>query len=267
MNTENPIRSDRRICAVLNHKGGVSKTTTVANMSDLLAKKGYNVLLVDLDAQANLTSNFIKPEEQQPEWYIHEGFLHPERKISIYSIKENLYILPSSLRTADVEPGIISKIEREKILKRLLDKIISLNIFDIIMLDCPPSLGQIADNALTAAQVLIIPITAEAFPLMGLMMLEEKIDIIRQGPNPTLKVDRILITRFNKQANLNKDIAKHINEHYADRVFSTKIRSSIRVPDAQLKCQTIFDYAPTCTAAVDYTAVTNEFLDYLTEKE
>ena len=262
--TENrPILEDRRICVFLNHKGGVSKTTSVANIGARLAEKGYCVLLVDLDAQANLTSNFLQNEEEA-EWYIHEGFINPRKDISITNIHENLYILPSSLLTATVESNILTKVEREKLLKKLLDKIVKNDIFDIILVDCPPSLGEIAKNALVAAQTLIVPITAEAFPLIGFQMLEDEIQIIKEGLNPTLEINKILVTRYNKQSNLNKNITGYIQENYAGKVFETRIRNNIKVSEAQLRQKTIFEYAPDSPAAQDYAAVTEELLNYLT---
>lgn len=266
MNTENPILENRRICAFINHKGGVAKTTSVANVGARLSQLGYTVLMVDLDAQANLTKHFLNPEAPF-DYYIHDAFMNPEKAMSLESINENLYLIPSSIRTAEVEAAIINRKQRETILKKALGAIVSENIFDVILLDCPPSPGQITDNIMTAAQVLIVPITTDSFALEGFKMVEANLQLINEGLNPNLKIDKILITQYNKQTTLSKDVTELLYNMYSDSVLKTPIRNNVAIKNAQTRHMSIYDLDPNCRAAQDYAAATDEILDYLTGRE
>ena len=154
-----------RIIAIANHKGGVGKTTSVASIGAILANKGYKTLLIDLDAQANLTGSFLKAE---PEETIYNA-LRGETELPTITIKPNLSIVASCLDMAGVELDLSSRISREYILHKLLKPIAGK--YDYILLDCPPSLGLVTINALVAAKELFIPLTAEALPSRGLAKL------------------------------------------------------------------------------------------------
>ena len=263
MNTENPILENRRICAFINHKGGVAKTTSVANVGARLAQLGYTVLMVDLDAQANLTKHFLNPEEPF-DYYVHEAFMDPQKPMSLESINDNLYLIPSSMRTSEVDAAIINRKQRENILKKALQAIVQENIFDVILLDCPPSPGQITDNIMTAAQVLIVPITTDSFALEGFKMVEANLQLINEGLNPDLKIDKILITQYNKQTTLSRDVTELLYNMYSGAVLKTAIRNNIAIKNAQIKHMSVFDLDPNCKAAQDYAAATDEILEYLT---
>ena len=137
-----------RIISIANHKGGVGKTTTVATLGSLLAKRGYKVLMVDLDAQCNLTESFLKEE---PSHSIYDSFLGNIDDTSV-QVRENLFILPSSLDMSAMDLMLSGRMEREKILKNILNNLIDRHEFDVVLLDCPPSLGIITVNAFVAEQ-------------------------------------------------------------------------------------------------------------------
>jgi chromosome partitioning protein len=244
-----------KVIAVANHKGGVGKTTSVACLGQALARKGQRVLLVDLDAQANLTCFFVK--EDQIDSSIYEA-MTGTAALPILNIKEGLYLCPSSLELARAEVDLSTRIARERILLNLIEPVSK--DYDYILLDCPPSLGIITTNALVAASEILIPLTAEALPLKGLKMLEDIVSEIQRSVNSKLKIGGVLITRYNNRK-LNKIVLEAISEKYKDKVFKTKIRENILIAEVPIAGGDIFDYAPTSNGATDYKALAEEILD------
>ena len=244
----------RRIIAVANHKGGVGKTTSVANIGAALALKGRKVLLVDLDAQQNLTFCLLGSDEVEVSVY--DAFMG-ESPLPEVKIKENLYLSPSSIDLARAELDLNARIARESILKGLLTNL--KEDYDYILLDCPPSLGVITYNALVAASDLYICLTAEGLPLKGLTMLEEVADQIKKNINPDLRISGVFITRYNNR-NLNDLVVEKISERYGDVAFRTKIRENISLAESPLAGKDIFSYAPNSNGAIDYLALTDEIL-------
>jgi len=245
-----------KIISVSNHKGGVGKTTTVAAIGQALARHNKNVLLVDLDAQANLTSFFV--DEDNVEQSIYDAMTGRIDRLPIIKISTGLSFVPSSLDLARAETDLASRLAREKILYNLIDPV--KDQYDYIILDCPPSLGIITTNALVAATDLYIPLTAEALPLKGLKMLEEIVEAIRSSINGQLSITGVIITRYNNRK-LNKAVLDAIKERYGDKVFSTKIRENIAVAEAPLYGESIFDYSPDSNGAKDYDALAMEILN------
>jgi len=241
-----------RIIAVANHKGGVGKTTSVANIGAALARKGKRVLLIDLDAQQNLTFFFLKDEAEASVYDALKG----EIALPIVHVKENLDIIPSSIDLARAELDLSGRIAREYILKNLLADVAG--NYDYILLDCPPSLGIITYNALVAATDLYITLTAEALPLKGLTMLEEVVGELK-ALNKGLGISGVFLTRYNNR-NLNNIVEEEIRERYGSKVFSTKIRENIALAEAPLINGDIFTYAPDSNGARDYEALTEEII-------
>lgn len=239
--------------AIANHKGGVGKTTSVANLGAALARKGKRVLLIDLDAQQNLTFFFLKEEAEVSVYDALTG----KTALPIVHIKKNLDLTPSSIDLARAELDLNARIAREAILKNLLVDVAGQ--YDYILLDCPPSLGIITYNALVAASDLFITLTAEALPYKGLTMLEEVVGEIKRTINRNLELSGVFITRYNNR-NLNNIVAEQIAERYGSKVFSTKIRENIAVAEAPLSQMDIFDYAPDSNGAKDYAALADEVL-------
>lgn len=241
-----------RIIAIANHKGGVGKTTSVANIGAALARKGRKTLLIDLDAQQNLTFFFLRDEAEVSVYDALKG----EEALPVLRIKDNLFLTPSSIDLARAELDLSGRIAREWILKGLLSDVAK--DFDYILLDCPPSLGVLTYNALVAANELFITLTAEALPYKGLTMLE---DVVREikAFNRELSISGVFITRYNNR-NLNNMVVEQIRERYGSSVFDTMIRENIALAEAPLEGKDIFEYAPESNGAKDYESLTNEII-------
>jgi chromosome partitioning protein len=242
-----------KIIAVANHKGGVGKTTSVACIGASLVGKGYRVLLVDLDAQQNLTTSLL---QEEVEISIYEALIG-KAALPIISLKENLSLVPAGLGLARAEIDLSTRIAREQILKNLLEPVAG--EYDFILIDCPPSLGIVTTNALTAGEEVIIPLTAEVLPLKGLNMLDEVIDEIRRTINKSLKLGAVFFTRYNNRK-LNNIVEDAIKAKYGEIVCTSRIRENISIAEAPATCTDIYDYAPTSNGAKDYQALTEELL-------
>lgn len=246
------------IIAFANHKGGVGKTTSVANIGATLNQKGNRVLLVDMDAQQNLTSCFLPDDRVEAlEVSIYEALVG-KAPLPVIPLRDGLSIVPSGIELARAEIDLSQKLAREQLLKRLLQPIAE--DYDFILLDCPPSLGVITTNALTAAEALYIPLTAEALPLKGLRMLEAVVEEVRESINPTLSLSGVFVTRYNTRKSLNNMVLETIADKYGSVVFNTKIRENVAIAEAPLMQQPICEYAPKSKGAEDYEALTEEIL-------
>lgn len=258
------------ILAFSNHKGGVGKTTTTANVGAALAKQGYKVLLVDLDAQQNLTSCFINPEgvtvnvadalvgkiDYLPIVSVPMGQQGlPGIRLNTPTPPASIDLVPSSLALAPAETQMLNLMAREKILTRLLAPVKAQ--YDFILLDCPPSLGAITVNALTAADAVYIPLIAEVLPYRGLEMLTDIIDTVRQQTNPLLTIGGVILTRYNNRS-LNDSVERAIRNEYGEAVCATRIRENIAIAEAQGAIKSIFDYSPDSNGAKDFAALADE---------
>lgn len=243
-----------KVITIANHKGGVGKTTSTATIGAALAIKGKRVLLIDLDAQQNLS--FTLTQVEDPEKSIYDSLVRNE-PLPIVNIRENLDLVPSSLEMARAEIDLATKIAREGILKSLLDDY--METYDYVIIDCPPSLGIVTTNALVASDELYIPLTAEALPLKGLTMLDDVVAEVHKRVNPKLKLGGVFFTRFNNRK-LNKEVCRIIESRYGDKVFSTKVRENITLAEMPLSGQTIFDYDSRCNGALDYMALAEEII-------
>ena len=242
-----------RIIAFANHKGGVSKTTSVANVGAILAQKGKKVLLVDLDAQANLTDYFLK---ERPEESIYNAMagISP---LPVTQIAKNLFITPSSLSMAGIDRMATESRDGTGLLRELLRPIE--REYDYVLIDCPPSLGIATINALVAASDLYICVTAEAIPVRGLKMLIDTLEEIKKRKNPDLKLSGIIITRWGAR-NLNKIMEEGLRKNFGEVVFKTKIRENISIAEAPTAFQDVASYSPASHGAEDYKALTEEIL-------
>lgn len=245
-----------KIIAVVNHKGGVGKTTTVASLGSAIAEKGYRVLLVDLDAQANLTSSLLK---QEPERTIYEA-INEKRELPVINLNgsKDWSLVPASLDLAGAELEIASQMDREYILKDLIEPIEK--EYDYILLDCPPSLGLLTINALVASTGVLIPLTAEALPSKGLQKIQDIIEKVRKRLNPTLQLSGILLTRY-ESSKLSQLVEEALRQNYGDTVYNTRIRKNVRIAEAPLYGVDILEYANDSNGAEDYRALANEVIE------
>ena len=243
--------------AVVNHKGGVGKTTTVCSLGSALAELGHRVLLVDLDAQANLTSSLLKEE---PERTIYEA-INQKKQLPVVRLNgsKNWSIVAASLDLAGAELEIANQLDREYILKDLLEEVEA--EYDYILLDCPPSLGLLTINALVAATDVVIPLTAEALPSKGLQKIQDIIEKVRKRLNTKLRLSGILLTRY-ESSKLSQLVEEALRQNYGEVVYSTRIRKNVRIAEAPLYGVDILEYANDSNGAEDYRALAKE----LTEK-
>lgn len=251
------MSSSTKIIAFANHKGGVGKTTTTASVGSILASKGFKVLLIDLDAQANLTYSMKQlPDVYQSIYNILVFNESPEP----CNISKNLDIIPSSQELAMVDIQLSSVIARERVLSRILSPI--KENYDFILMDCPPSLGVLTLNACTFATDIIIPLIAEVLPFKGLAMINEFISNVREVLNPEAHVSGVLITRWEK-TKLTSGIEQELRSSWGDLIFKTKIRKNVTIAEAPLESANIIEYAPKSNGAADYLSFTEELLTRL----
>ncbi len=241
--------------AISNHKGGVGKTTSTLNIGAGLALEKKRVLLVDLDAQANLTQCC---GIESPEKTIYGAF-RGEYGLTPYEVKSQLSIVASCLDFAGIELEIGGKIGRERILTKLLS--VFEDKYDYILFDCPPSLGLITVNAFCAADKVYIPLQAQFLALHGLDKLMEVMNMVRDEKlNPHVDVEGVFVTQYDKRKVLNRDISESVNNYFKEKVFKTIIRDNVSLAEAPASSQDIFAYAPDSPGAKDYKDLVAEIL-------
>jgi chromosome partitioning protein len=220
-----------KIIAFANQKGGVGKTTTCINVATYMALMGKKVLILDLDPQGNATSavGINKTKELKTIYDLIDGESAYEDVIQS-TIVENLYIIPSTVDLAGAEVELIQIPQREKVIKRILDEI--KGSYDFILIDCPPSLGLITVNALTASNSVIIPIQCEFFALEGLTQLMNTIRLIKYHLNPDLDIEGVVMTMKDKRYNLTNQVSNEIIKFFNKKVYLTTIPRNIRLAEA-----------------------------------
>ncbi len=262
------------VISVVNQKGGVGKTTTTVNLGAAIAEAGKRVLLIDIDAQSNLTTHLglgIKEDPQGgpdfqdvprevPEWTIYD-VLKGTKRLQDVIIKrsETLDVVPSSLllSAADLELG--GMVGRELLLKRAIEKV--RDAYDVIMIDCPPTLGLLSLNALAAVDKVIVPVQSEYLALHGVRQLLDTIDQVRGIYNPSLIVGGVLICLHDSRKRLARAVADTIRAYFGQLVFTTVIRENVALAEAPAKGETIFEYLPKSSGAEDYRALAEEVLN------
>ena len=246
-----------KIIAVLNHKGGVGKTTTTINLAAALQLKKKRVLLIDMDGQANLTESCgLSIEEEQTVY----GAMKGEYPLPLVELNNGLAIVPSCLDLSAAESELINEPGRELILKGLIAKLLDSRKFDYILIDCPPSLGLLTLNALTASDFLIIPVQAQFLAMRGMAKITNVVKIVRERLNPGLSIGGIVITQFDKRKTLNKSVSELINDSFCDKVFTTVIRDNVALAEAPIKGLNIFEYNKNSNGAKDYMDLALEVL-------
>ena len=250
-----------RVIAIANQKGGVGKTTTVVNLAAWLAKKGEKILVVDVDPQSNATSGL--------------GFRPMELDGSIYDVLingtnvqqviretelEGLDVLPSTIKLVGAEVELVAMITREQVLRKALESV--RNNYDYLLIDCPPSLGLLTLNTLTAADSVLIPIQTEYFALEGLSQLLNTIRLVQKHLNKYLAIEGILLTMYDNRLNLSRQVKEDVQQFFKGRVFRTIIHRNVRLSEAPSHGKPIMLYDKGSRGAENYQQLAEEILEH-----
>jgi len=254
------------IISVVNQKGGVGKTTSTLNIASSLALIGKNILLIDLDPQGNASSGLGLSKAETKKSSIYQA-LTEEKEISDCLYKTtipNLYLCPSDTNLVGAEIELVGEYARESKLKNILERIGKKGReFDLIFIDCPPSLGLLTINALNASDYYLVPTQAEFFAMEGLAQLTNTIKIVKKSLNPKLELLGILLTMFDKRANLHRQVAKELNSFFAGKVFKTLIPRSIKLSEAPSFGLPILLYDKNSSGSLAYIDLSLEILKSL----
>ena len=247
--------------AIFNQKGGVGKTTTNINLAACLAMKGKKILILDIDPQGNTTSG-VGISKRGLDITTHEILIednhHPEEAVIPTGI-ENLDIMPASVQLAGAEVELINKAGRERRLKMAID--ILKPKYDYIFVDCPPSLGILTINALTAVDSVLIPIQCEFYALEGVSQLMSTIDIVKKNLNPSLEIEGVILSMFDGRTNLSIQVVEEAKKYFKEKVYTTVIPRNVRLAEAPSHGVPVIHYDPRSTGAKAYTEFAEEFLE------
>ncbi|HVO86556.1 MAG TPA: AAA family ATPase [Candidatus Binatia bacterium] len=245
----------KKIIAVLNQKGGVGKTTTCINLAAYLTRMGKKVLVCDIDPQGNSTSGLGIDKNSLSSTLYDVLFSRANLADATKKIgKENLYVLPSNAQLAGAEVELVAVEQREQQLKRALQSA----DYDYILIDCPPSLGLLTVNALTAAGDVLIPVQAEYYALEGLSQLLSVVQQVKQALNPDLNVMGVVITLYDSRNSLSEQVKKELQSYFGDKVFDTVIPRNVRLAEAPSFGRSIADHDKWSKGARAYKALAKE---------
>lgn len=248
------------IISLLNHKGGVGKTTSAINIGAGLVELGKKVLLIDLDPQANLTLSLGIPRQSNT---IYEA-MRGESELTPVTVKDGLDVVTSVLDLSGAEMELINEAGREFILRELFDPIRSQ--YDFVIIDCPPSLGLLTLNALTSSDFVYIPLQTEFLAMQGLAKIKQVIQKVKLRLNKKLRIGGVIATMYDSRKILNRDVVETIKKYFGKMVFETLIRDNVALAEAPAQRKDIFEYSPSSPGASDYLALCKEILERV-EKE
>ena len=258
--TEKPHGESSRVFAVANQKGGVGKTTTSVNLSACFAEQGLRALIVDLDPQANATTA-VGIDSRQLESSLYDVLLHdvPMEDVIEPTDFKNLYLAPANLNLAGAEIELVPALNRER---RLQEAIASIaDDFDAVMIDCPPSLGLLTINGLTAAQEVIVPIQTEYFALEGLSQLVRNIELVRRSLNRNLEISKVILVMFDARTKLSHQVASEVRDHFGDKVCKQVVPRAVRLSEAPSHGQPITVYDASSKGTAAYRALAEEVIN------
>lgn len=248
-----------RTIALCNQKGGVGKTTTTINLGATLAEYGRRVLCVDFDPQGALSAGLGVSMHDVPNIYdLLLGTVTDTSQAIQQTRTKNLDVIPANIDLSAAEVHLVNEVAREQILARVLRKVA--NDYDVILIDCQPSLGILTVNALTASHGVLIPLECEYFALRGVALLVETIDKVRDRLNPALQLDGILATMYDSRTLHSREVLERVVETFGDKVFETVIGRTVKFPDASVAAAPITEFAPEHAAAESYRQLARELI-------
>jgi chromosome partitioning protein len=250
-----------KVIAIANQKGGVGKTTSAINLAASLAATEHSTLLLDIDPQANCTSG-IGLEEGEIDASIYEVLIGevPASEAVVTTEMPFLDVIPSHINLVGAEIEMIDEMQREKILSNRLPRV--RRKYDFVVVDCPPSLGLLTLNSLTAANSVLIPVQAEYFALEGLGQLLNTIKIVRQHLNPELEIEGVLLTMFDTRLRLSNQVAQEVRRYFGEKVFETIIQRNVRLSEAPSFGKPAILYEASSKGAKNYMALAREILEH-----
>ena len=254
-----------RIVTVFNQKGGVGKTTTVINLAAALGKLNKKVLIIDVDPQGNATSG-LGIDKKSLELSIYDMFINDinlERILQEASA-ENVDIIPSNVDLAGAEIELIGMNDRELVLEKAIDDIE--DSYDFIFIDCPPSLGLLSINGLSASHSVLIPIQCEYYALEGVSQLVDTIMLVKRGLNPDLEIEGVVLSMFDGRTNLSIQVVDEVKKYFKGKVYTSIIPRNVRLAEAPSYGLSVIDYDSKSKGAEAYSELAEEFL-YLQEEE
>jgi chromosome partitioning protein len=247
--------------AIFNQKGGVGKTTTNINLAACLAMKGKKVLVMDIDPQGNTTSGLgISKGTLESTMYemLISDTLDPHEAIIPTGVS-GLHIIPASVQLAGAEIELVQLESREHRLKKALEKIV--DEYDYVFIDCPPSLGLLTINSLTAVDSVLVPIQCEFYALEGVSQLMSTIDLVKQSLNPELEIEGVILSMFDGRTNLSIQVVEEVKKYFKDKVYTTVIPRNVRLAEAPSYGMPITEYDPKSKGAEAYMEFADEFIE------
>jgi chromosome partitioning protein len=249
-----------KVIAIANQKGGVGKTTTAINLSSCIAYKGKKVLIIDIDPQGNTTSG-LGVDKKEIRKSIYDVLINDENinNVILDTVVENLKLCPSNIQLAGAEIELVSVISRETRIKMVLEEI--KHNYDFIIIDCPPSLGLLTINSLTAADTILVPIQCEYYALEGLSQLMDTVKLVQRHLNPALDVEGVVLTMFDARTNLSIQVVDEVKRYFRNKVYRTIIPRNVRLSEAPSYGLPIILYDPKSKGAECYLELAEEVIE------
>ena len=250
---------ETRVIAIINQKGGVGKSTTAVNLAAALGEQGQKTLIVDFDPRGNSTSGF-GIEKENLNQCVYDALLHdvPAEDLVLETGSKKVFVIPATIQLAGAEIELVSAMARETRLKDLLEPV--RNEFDFVFIDCPPSLGLLTINALTAADSVLIPIQCEYYALEGVTKLLESMRMVKNRINKDLDTFGVLMTMYDSRTSLSNQVVDEVRNYFGDKAFKTLIPRTVKISEAPSFGEPVISYAPSNKGAIAYKNLAKEVI-------